>query len=193
MERSKRAAWFERYEWDGRNQLNHALRHRRFKISGQMGTGKKTLLKVGRKRGFSYRSVTWIGLTIILAIPPSASLTQFLLFGFAPNLVDLTRWTPSKKGREILIDALEGSSTRELRLAGGRHAAFWERLRRRHEGRAGPRAGVARRQGHRGGRPRRRPRARRPLREGPGHRPADHPAPSALRQPRDEKMLFARF
>lgn len=41
-----RATWFERYEWDGRSELNHALKHRRFKIAGRMGAGKKTLLKV---------------------------------------------------------------------------------------------------------------------------------------------------
>ena len=46
----RRATWFERHEWDGGRggggALNHAFKHRRFKISGQMGTGKRALLKV---------------------------------------------------------------------------------------------------------------------------------------------------
>ena len=46
MEGSRRATWFERHEWDGRSELNHAFKHRRFKISGRMGTGKRALLKV---------------------------------------------------------------------------------------------------------------------------------------------------
>ena len=49
-----RATWFERYEWDGRSELNHALKHRRFKIAGRMGAGKKALLKVNEN---TYR--TW--------------------------------------------------------------------------------------------------------------------------------------
>ena len=50
MEGSRRATWFERHEWDGRSELNHAFKHRRFKISGRMGTGKRALLKVRAAR-----------------------------------------------------------------------------------------------------------------------------------------------
>ena len=48
MESNGRATWFERYEWDGRSELNHAFKHRRFKIAGRMGAGKKALLKVNK-------------------------------------------------------------------------------------------------------------------------------------------------